>query len=662
MWPVHQDGKGSATRLGRYEILAAIGSGGMATIYLGKIAGPAGFEKPLALKVIHSHLVEDPQFVQMFFDEARIASQLQHPNIVQIFELGEAGGIFFIAMEYLRGENVGTVIQRVIGDGDRKMDPRIACHIIMEAAEGLHYAHELTSLDDQPLRLVHRDISPQNLFVTFNGSVKLMDFGIARAVGLAHSTRPGSLKGKFSYMSPEQVRGHEIDSRSDIFGLGVVLWEMLTGRRLFKGRNDLESLRLAGEANVTAVGSIRTGIPPELDRVLARALAKQPSDRYSTALEFNTDLGLVMDRLGSSITTHELAQRMKGWFGDEIEKKRKLLMKTASSNKEATDGGSPPTPMAQTVALDGTPSVSEPSGVRIRDIIGLTADSTTPSHSGAWDTELPQSQSEEPAPINISGSTQPGYPRSGEHSPTIKDEPSFSHERPSTEKELPAFAFENQPNFQDQSKSFADGVEALTLKSPVRAIVIVAGLLVGVSAVAVFVVYFLGYLSTDDTTRADPGLIGPNKSLAQKTPELAGATKRPRPVKIPTPEKITQPDIHANGLAKTEKNGVGAKVTTPTDSNAPRKTVKVSLTINAPSSKVTIDGDEHEDASNINLPWSSEPVKVIVSAPRYASTSFTFTPNRDLTKEITLRRRMREPRKQGNRPAKSNDLINSPYR
>jgi serine/threonine protein kinase len=274
LWPVQNDGQGATSRLGRYEILAPIGSGGMATIYLGRIAGPAGFEKPIALKVIHTHLSEDPQFVEMFFDEARIASQLQHPNIVQIFELGESQGTYFIAMEYLRGETVGAMVLRVIGDGSRRMDPRIACHVIMQAAEGLHYAHEVKDFDDEHLGLVHRDISPQNLFVTYSGSVKLMDFGIARAKGLAHSTRPGSLKGKFSYMSPEQVRGKEIDRRSDVFSLGVVLWESLAGKRLFKGRNDLESLRLVGEAKVVPVSQIRPGIPPYLDQVVAKALAR----------------------------------------------------------------------------------------------------------------------------------------------------------------------------------------------------------------------------------------------------------------------------------------------------------------------------------------------------------------------------------------------------
>src|SRR4030042_152219 len=199
MRPIQKSGPPQISSLGRYEILATIGSGGMAAIYLARIAGPAGFEKPIALKVIHGHLAEDPEFVAMFLDEARIAAQLHHPNIVQIFELGESGGIYYIAMEYLRGETVGAIIQRLVASGQRLMDPRMACHIAMDACEGLHHAHEMTDIEGRPLGLVHRDVSPQNLLITYSGSVKLMDFGIARAVGLAHSTRPGSLKGEVSY-------------------------------------------------------------------------------------------------------------------------------------------------------------------------------------------------------------------------------------------------------------------------------------------------------------------------------------------------------------------------------------------------------------------------------------------------------------------------------
>lgn len=349
----------------------------MATIYLARIAGPAGFEKPLALKVIHSHLVEDPQFIEMFIAEARIASQLQHPNIVQIFDLGESDGTYYIAMEYLAGETVSALVRRIVVESGQFIDPRMACHVLMQSCEGLHYAHELTSIDGQPLQLVHRDISPQNLFLTYQGSVKLMDFGIARVAGIASNTRPGSLKGKFSYMSPEQVRGRAVDRRSDIFGLGVVFWEMLTGRRLFKGRNEMETLRLAEQAAVVPPSKFRPGIPPELDAVLLRVLARSADERYATAMDLHEDIRGVIAQLGSALTTHELAGLMKGWFGNEIERKRSLLVSYRDGQSSATGG----------VGISSIPAgVSK--GVGIADTL------VTPSGSWPWGQEPSASQSD----------------------------------------------------------------------------------------------------------------------------------------------------------------------------------------------------------------------------------------------------------------------------
>jgi serine/threonine-protein kinase len=316
---------GPLSRLGRYDVLSPVGSGGMAAIYLARIAGPAGFEKPIALKVIHSHLVEDSEFIQMFFNEAKLASQLQHPNIVQVFEFGEAEGIFYLTMEYLQGRTLGAVGRRMKHVEGGAIDARVACYVIMQACEGLHYAHELRNITGEAMELVHRDISPQNLFVTYSGSVKLMDFGIARGVGLAHTTRPGSLKGKFPYMSPEQVRGRNLDRRSDIFSLGTVLWELLAGARLFKGENDFESLRLVGEAHVPSIADFRPDLPPAFDHVLRRALARSVGDRYKTVLDFHNDIADLNHSLGPALNTHKLAEYMRSWFPKEIDKEQSLM-------------------------------------------------------------------------------------------------------------------------------------------------------------------------------------------------------------------------------------------------------------------------------------------------------------------------------------------------
>jgi serine/threonine-protein kinase len=318
--------------LGRYEILASIGSGGMAAIYLARIAGPAGFEKPFALKVVHPHLAEEGDFLDMFYDEARLAAKLQHPNIVQIFELGESAGIFYIAMEYLAGEPVDA-LYKVAQEQGSPFDARLCCHIAMAACEGLHCAHEAQDLEGEPLNLVHRDVSPHNFFVTYAGSVKLMDFGIARAAGATHKTRTGALRGKIAYMSPEQAAGRVVDRRSDVFSLGVVLWEMLAGRHLFRGETDLETLRRVTEGDVPPIREQRPDLPLELDVALTRALHRDRNERYPTAMEFHYDLLQVSLQLGLPMNTQDVSQLMHQWFGDEEKKKRGLLA-------QASRGGS----------------------------------------------------------------------------------------------------------------------------------------------------------------------------------------------------------------------------------------------------------------------------------------------------------------------------------
>lgn len=607
VWPVQKNGLGPISRLGRYELLAPIGSGGMAAIYLAKIAGPAGFEKPLALKVIHSHLAEDEQFVQMFFDEARIASQLQHPNIVQIFELGEHEGIYFIAMEYLRGETVGAVIQRVTAGGKRLIDPRVACHIMMEASDGLQYAHELTTLDGEPLRLVHRDISPQNLYVTYSGTVKLMDFGIARAVGLAHSTRPGSLKGKFSYMSPEQVGGLDIDARSDLFALGVVLWEMLTGRRLFKGRNDLESLRLARDAEFVPVGQLRSGIPPELDRVVARALAREPQDRYQSALDLHTDLGIVAERLGSPMSTHELGAWMRGLFPEEIERKRQLLARAVPAVSTSTP------PVFSPSSTEGTPSVSEPSGIRIRELANLGDEThqTTPSHSGAW-------------------GPMPGGPLPEARDPVRAE----------------GLALAAGELFQDQtepSKSIADIEASAPRPRRARWVALVGGGMLATAAVAVGVVFLLGYLSEMGDRALRPRSGTPDQVT---TSGVGGGAEIGRAAAIPPPV-VTPP----------------ADAGRPADAGAApaQETVTLRLALEPESAQVTVGGVPQPDPTAIVLPRSDEPIEVVVSAPGYRSTTLTIAPDRDVEERVSLRRRGQDPATPAKRRGHGNDLIPSPY-
>lgn len=645
VWPVQKSLDEPLKRLGRFELISPIGSGGMATIYLSRIAGPAGFEKPVALKVIHAHLAEDPEFIQMFLDEARLAAQLQHPNIVQIFELGEDAGVYFIAMEYLRGETLASVIRRVFGEEGRTMDPRLACHVLQQACEGLHYAHELTNINDEPLGLVHRDISPQNLFLTYSGSVKLMDFGIARAEGSSHSTRPGSLKGKFSYMSPEQASGQSFDHRADVFSLGVVFWEMITGRRLFKGRNDMESLRLVNQCQVPPPGGFRHGIPPALDRVIAQALAKDPTERYQTALELHHDIGLVMDQLGSPLNTHELAQRMRRWFAKEAALKRKLLNRTLENAASVT----PTESLPPTVLIEETPSPSEPSGVRVRDvdIVQISPDETTPYDSGDWEVSPPtEPEMEQPTIVDpAAASSQPSPPPSSD----------------------PADPAEKDELVENQGASPESGSIRVWI-----VLSVIAGLL-GVLALAS--VFTFPYLDREFFREPPPARPDIDPRLISSDPLVVDPPAAEPPPRDEEPGPAGSgdltPSIEVSGDLPPEPGGARAgteamsgDTTTPGADPEPAggpDTVVLSLTVRPQRAQVSVDGEVQEDPSSIRLPRSTEPVLVRVYASGYHRLSFRVTPEQDIERQVVLRRRRGSSADQG-QPGRSEDLVSNPYR
>src|SRR5688500_5151049 len=210
----------------------------MATLYLGQRSGAAGFAKNVAIKVVHPHLSDDPQFVRMFVDEALLSARIQHPNVAHVEELGEAEGTYFLVMEFVHGVSLSSLI-RALARRKRRIAPELAVAIAIQVADGLHAAHETRGPNGEHLGVVHRDVSPQNVLLSYTGHVKLIDFGIAKAEGRTQSTAAGSIKGKFRYMSPEQALGRTVDRRSDVYALGIVLWEMLTGRNCFDGTNDL---------------------------------------------------------------------------------------------------------------------------------------------------------------------------------------------------------------------------------------------------------------------------------------------------------------------------------------------------------------------------------------------------------------------------------------
>jgi serine/threonine-protein kinase len=276
--------------LGDYEIRGRLRAGGMATLFLAQRHGAAGVSRPVVIKVIHPHLAENEMVVRMFIDEARISSHIRHSNVVYVEEFGEHDDVYYIVMEYVDGCSLHQLLYACVV-GRYKLSPAIAVHIAIEVAAGLHAAHETCGEDGEPLGIVHRDVSPSNVLLTRDGRVKVIDFGIAKARGRLGETRSGSgLKGKLRYMPPEQAWGRPIDRRADIYALGICLWELLAGRRLFRAKNDLAVLELVRNPVIPPPSQRNPEVSAALDAVVLRATALRPEDRHQTALELRRDL------------------------------------------------------------------------------------------------------------------------------------------------------------------------------------------------------------------------------------------------------------------------------------------------------------------------------------------------------------------------------------
>lgn len=303
---------------GKYYLLERINIGGMAEIFKAKAFGVEGFERMLAVKKILSSIAEDESFINMFIDEAKIAGQLNHPNIAQIFDLGKVNDSYFIAMEYISGKDLKTIFERSRRLGEKVSVPRV-CYVMMKTCEGLGHAHHKKDANGQEINIVHRDVSPQNILISYEGEAKIIDFGIAKAQGKTSQTQVGILKGKFSYMSPEQVRGLHIDHRSDIFSLGIVLYEMLTLERLFLGESDFETLEKIRKVEMSPPSLYNPHIPKELEDIVLKALAKSPEDRYQTAFEFADALEQFMRNQNYYYTNKDLGAYMKESFSADIE-------------------------------------------------------------------------------------------------------------------------------------------------------------------------------------------------------------------------------------------------------------------------------------------------------------------------------------------------------
>ena len=297
----------------------------MATVFLGRISGAGGFQRFVGIKRLHPHLAREPEFIEMFLEEARLAARIHHPNVVPILEIGTSDQGYYIVMEYVEGDTFANLIARTVQTG-RRMPVSVATRILVDVLGGLHAAHELADDDGKPLGIVHRDVSPQNILIGIDGSARLTDFGVARATSKLSTTRTGQLKGKLAYMAPEQARSaKDIDRRADVFAAGVVLWEALEGRRLFKGDGEADTLNKVLNEPIPPLKNVEPSTPPGLEEVLERALDRERMRRFATAASFADALERVAHEVDEVATHKDVAVYLDLVLGDEIVKQRETV-------------------------------------------------------------------------------------------------------------------------------------------------------------------------------------------------------------------------------------------------------------------------------------------------------------------------------------------------
>jgi serine/threonine-protein kinase len=330
--------------LDRFELVAELATGGMATVYLARLSGVGGFRRLVAIKRLHPHLAREPEFIEMFLGEARLAARIHHPNVVPILEIGQTPQGYYIVMEYVEGDTLGRLLARAAQSGTR-LPMNVGVRILLDAMAGLHAAHELKDDRGAPLGIVHRDVSPQNVLVGVDGSSRLSDFGVARATSKLSTTRSGQLKGKLAYMAPEQARGHkDVDRRADLFAAGIVAWEVLTCRRLFKGDGEADTLHRVLNDPIPPVRSIAPSVPAPVEAVIAKALERDRAKRYETAAQFADALERASRVVGALGTHKDVALHLGAVLGAEIsahqEAVRAWLTRSEPSHNGSRGGSS----------------------------------------------------------------------------------------------------------------------------------------------------------------------------------------------------------------------------------------------------------------------------------------------------------------------------------
>jgi serine/threonine-protein kinase len=391
------------SRLGKYQLISRIGRGGMATVWVAREHGQKPEEQRLvAVKAILSDLAHDPEFSTMFLDEGRIIKMIRHANVVDVYEAGDHEGVHYIAMEWIEGDSLHAIIAEA---GKRRpIPPEMAVRVIADAAAGLHAAHELKDEKGENMNVVHRDVSPHNILVGIDGAIKLVDFGVAKAMGrLSEVTSAGQLKGKFGYMSPEQAMAKKVDRRSDVFALGIVLFELTTGRRLFRGEHDAETLHMVVSGKIPKPSSIIQNYPEALEKIVMQALQRDPAKRHQTALELQNALESYLKSERIVVPRAGIANLLKKVLGVRLEQRRKAI-RTALRSLDGQSVSVPSTdapfaPTSEHASVTGVSAVTSGTGSGISAIPSSPTSSpsglSNPTASGVmWETSHPSAVSQ----------------------------------------------------------------------------------------------------------------------------------------------------------------------------------------------------------------------------------------------------------------------------
>jgi serine/threonine protein kinase len=359
-----RDGEGE--RLDRFELIAELASGGMATVFLARLSGVAGFQRLVAIKRLHPHLAREPEFVEMFLDEARLAARIHHPNVVPIQEVGESDQGYYLVMDYIEGDTLARVLAKA-AKTNSTVPYGVTIRILLDTLAGLHAAHEMKDDHGEPLQIVHRDVSPQNILVGVDGVARVVDFGVARAATRLSTTRSGQLKGKLAYMAPEQARGAGVDRRADLFACGIVLWEALATKRLFKGDGEAETLNRVLYEPIVPPSSVRPDVPKALEDICMKALSRDVDQRFATAQDFGDELEKAARALGSVGSVRDVAECLQEVIGVDLTQQRDAVRAwlARSEPSGATGSGPRSRPVLDSIVtrVDGS-SKSEPSSRR----------------------------------------------------------------------------------------------------------------------------------------------------------------------------------------------------------------------------------------------------------------------------------------------------------